>query len=1659
MIQLSPALRTALDATANRPVDLYELYLESGTRYYATEDITWGGHHYLPYVTGRSAIKRFDGGEFDRVSVTLANVDTAIAEILTTEEIEGRRLIIRKIDRSVTDDSLVLFSGVMERASKIDEMSATITATQLIGSIEHECPSRTFSQFCPWKFKGEDCGYAGAATECNKSWARCSELGNTNRFGGFRFIPHSGTYQYEVEESSRSLFLLLWKRKKRKTITATFNSSDDTTYDVPIPIILGRAQITGVNIQHADAGGELKALAAMCIGTIDRYAYCRANGEPVADWTGHHGQDGGTATQLVDPRFPASYPYHRVAYVGVSLPSDAQSEDGAPTIDAVVIGSVVDFYNAAGIYTGFSWTDNPAWCVHHFMTLSLAQGGMGIPVEEFDHAVLLETAAYCDELVADSTNDQKIYEPTSAPEDVVVGENYQRFRSTGVVGQDPGVDGPYEEYGPGNDDTSTTPPTVMVKRFTMNCAIAKAEKAVDILFKKLLPSFRGYITFSKTGKIQIRCERPVANTAVTIGSAQGSNTINVAASTFAVGDKVLVGALTVHAEVLTVAAAGTALQFTTQTQFPHDAGETIHKVEMAFGDANIVGGFEYPLSDRQPSSNRISIQYVDAPAGFEQRCLQINDYEHQERVHKINNEDVDGGAIDNYFQAWRIGQWLRAKARDLGKFCSFKADIKASALEVGDVIAVSAGETGLQAVPFRVIELGFEENDEVSVVGQVYNLGIYSDSAPQATVTVPSIYTPVLPIGELPIAEVTPLTSVAEHTEDRRVRITVTGPAPEDANFAGCETFVEIPQENDPDPQHPTLPGQLYPQGWHFGEPSTASEPKLWMAKLDLPFPPDSYLMSLAEPKITWLVYALPRSWGFSNRLIRVTGLALENNEPLTPANHAPVAVVTMDFEAYLSSMEDDLLKSVSLFESPRVTAIAEGIQIEQDYAPPYSGPPEALTIGTFEGVSVVWETAEGKVSKAEQQPYTASPYVPGSNIETARVVIPKPEVLPATIYLHLMSYSPTARQRFKRVVNQGVPTVHSQYAIATVTITEAETVAAVVSDFSVVFDGWHSNGAGVRLGKLDATWTKLAGEKIYGLYSYEGAQPPVSPALWRPTDVNVPDPPVTFWIDPITTAKRIYYCLVYQSKSGVLLPADFGAQLPIAYVDLTPPSGLDTTYFDQTPPPAPTTVTGTLSLTSGVDSYSLEVAWQPGSPTGTLVAHEWLVQFYKDNLLTEPDGAPTTGYTAGANGVAASVFFPRRPIGPRWARPSVRGVSPAGIRSAWVPAAAAVYVPIMELPPSPDSNTSTLITLTAGERGGTPGYYFRLIPNGPADKTRVVKYLGFAQWFSDAAGTVKDGEPMFLGAWEPDKLYHETGDWDLDLVSYVKLGIATEDQDGKLSNFTWSTVKTVPASTGINLGYVDPSSIDSSLQKSGGAVGVAWQGITGLHVGSGVIGQTHIDRLTSNKVRFTQADIDSAAILDAFIYNLSFNKLTGSGTANLTGDFTLQGPYGYGLQFTASTGDVLIHQLSAQVANVSMQVATVSLNVNSGAFTAGSSQIVCGRPVWLQNGLTSPLGLAYGGTGANSALLARQSLGLALPLAVSSGGTGANTAAEARTNLEAAAAVHGHAWSAITEKPSTFPPDPHYQYASTVLYTSYSQTDVWGALDNLFSRVAALEG
>ena len=83
---------------------------------------------------------------------------------------------------------IMVFKGYLD-SWKLDEEWIDV---QIVSALEawNRRIIRKSSSTCRWlKFKGEECGYSGEETWCDRTYARCSALGNTANYGGFRWLP------------------------------------------------------------------------------------------------------------------------------------------------------------------------------------------------------------------------------------------------------------------------------------------------------------------------------------------------------------------------------------------------------------------------------------------------------------------------------------------------------------------------------------------------------------------------------------------------------------------------------------------------------------------------------------------------------------------------------------------------------------------------------------------------------------------------------------------------------------------------------------------------------------------------------------------------------------------------------------------------------------------------------------------------------------------------------------------------------------------------------------------------------------------------------------------------------------------------------------------------------------------------------------------------------------------------------------------------------------------------------------------------------------------------------------------------------------------------------------------------------------------------------
>ena len=189
------------DSPKVAPFLLFEIYLDSGTQYLTDLDrkVLWSTNTYLPFPIEVGEIKYSLSGIIDRFSAGVSNVNRAFSALVMAEEFRGRRLIVRRAVLAANGYDILapveVFSGLMDEVGgNIGKRNSVVqvTATTDLAYWQTPLPKRQYQTSCEWavkgRFKGTECGYAGAGTSCDGQWATCKGYGNQAYFGGFRHI-------------------------------------------------------------------------------------------------------------------------------------------------------------------------------------------------------------------------------------------------------------------------------------------------------------------------------------------------------------------------------------------------------------------------------------------------------------------------------------------------------------------------------------------------------------------------------------------------------------------------------------------------------------------------------------------------------------------------------------------------------------------------------------------------------------------------------------------------------------------------------------------------------------------------------------------------------------------------------------------------------------------------------------------------------------------------------------------------------------------------------------------------------------------------------------------------------------------------------------------------------------------------------------------------------------------------------------------------------------------------------------------------------------------------------------------------------------------------------------------------------------------------------
>lgn len=541
-----------------QPVDLFEFYPpdvtdlcpENAEKRYASANVLWLGHLYERQAISRSPISKFIDGRFNNVTITLSAVDGSVATWLSTAELDGYRVRIRTISRSVSDDSVSLGVFRCDEPDDSNNESITIDCKQDLGSINNDLPFTIFQEKCPLEFKGKEClggqllsqksAAYQAASACNKTRRQCAnDYANEPSFQGEWFNGVTGNFKVSRARGGAGGAILSLFGLRNKRVTAKYTSQDDTPRGRPWPMGLGRTQIELVAIQSADTGEYLAGQWTPGEGEITKYLNLR---NVSAGWANtfqalatHRGKYGWDAEQAPLGFFASGNQRHsHKAYVEATIKgNNPDTGDPAPTLVSVILWIKIPVWNGSS-FAGEEWTDDPVAHVRFLLTETRALGYSAVWI---DDVVSGQTSEECARPLIDQSGGEDVYISSAAG---TPGVDFKRYRSTGILdtwyfrkllGLSPEYGAErevvYNVVNPAANNPPPTPATWYRKQFTSNFHIKEPIRVTDFLFKSLLPSFNGYLTTSAQGKLQIKTLKRAITSNLRSNVSPGSTTIEV----------------------------------------------------------------------------------------------------------------------------------------------------------------------------------------------------------------------------------------------------------------------------------------------------------------------------------------------------------------------------------------------------------------------------------------------------------------------------------------------------------------------------------------------------------------------------------------------------------------------------------------------------------------------------------------------------------------------------------------------------------------------------------------------------------------------------------------------------------------------------------------------------------------------------------------------------------------------------------------------------------------------------------------------------------------------------------------------------------------------------------------------------------------------------
>ncbi len=160
--------------------------------------ITWNRYVYYPAIFDLTGMNETKDADIPQINLTFYDINRVFIPLLEQYKgCTGANVIIRIVDSKYLSDTIPKLEELMEITdSTVTDQAVVKISLGAENLLNLRIPrNRYLKNNCRFDFKGSLCGYNGTAGSCNRTFARCKELLNQKRFGGFPSVGKKGFFK------------------------------------------------------------------------------------------------------------------------------------------------------------------------------------------------------------------------------------------------------------------------------------------------------------------------------------------------------------------------------------------------------------------------------------------------------------------------------------------------------------------------------------------------------------------------------------------------------------------------------------------------------------------------------------------------------------------------------------------------------------------------------------------------------------------------------------------------------------------------------------------------------------------------------------------------------------------------------------------------------------------------------------------------------------------------------------------------------------------------------------------------------------------------------------------------------------------------------------------------------------------------------------------------------------------------------------------------------------------------------------------------------------------------------------------------------------------------------------------------------------------------